>query len=108
MKEAEVLRALRVELGGRRDVVLWRNHVGVARYPDGRSVPYGLARGAADLIGIRSLVITPEHVGQTIGQFVAIEAKSPTGRPSREQEQFLELVRRYGGHGVLARSVEDF
>ena len=103
-----MLRELRLALGSRPDVVVWRNQVGVARYPGGRSVPYGLARGASDIIGIRSLVITPEHTGQTIGQFVAVEAKSPSGQPTREQLQFLELVRKYGGHAVLARSVEDF
>jgi hypothetical protein len=77
-------------------LVLWRNSVGLA--VDGlRRIRYGLAVGSSDLIGI----IMPE------GRFIALEVKSATGRPTPEQERFLDLVRRSGGFAAVVRSVED-
>ena len=103
--EAEVLRAIRTGLP--EHVVAWRNHVGVATYPGGQKVPYGLCKGASDLIGIRSVLITPEHVGTTLGQFVAIEVKSARGRLSPEQQLFLNLVTSRGGLACSPRSLME-
>ena len=105
MKEADILRAIRCGLPPH--VTAWRNQVGVAVYPGGQKVPYGLCRGASDLIGIRSLVITPEHVGTTVGQFTAIEVKSAKGRLSPEQMLFLNLVSAKGGLALSPRSLEE-
>jgi hypothetical protein len=105
LAESEILHAIRLAQPGH--VTLWRNQVGVAEYPGGARVPYGLCRGASDLIGIRSLVITPDLVGTTVGQFAAVEVKSRTGRLSREQALFLNLVRSKGGLAFHARSVEE-
>lgn len=58
---------------------------------------FGLVKGAADLIGL----VKPH------GRFLAIEVKSRTGRPSKEQTQFLSLVNRMGGVAGIARSVEE-
>lgn len=41
------------------------------------------------------------------GKFLAIECKASDGEPSDEQTAFLELVNRWGGMGILARSVSD-
>lgn len=105
MTESETLHAIR--LGQPEHVTLWRNQVGIAIYPGGQRVPYGLCRGASDLIGIRSLLITPELVGTTIGQFTALEVKSKRGRLSQEQLLFLNLVRAKGGLAFHARSLEE-
>ena len=95
---------------------LWRNNVGAAVDHNGRPVRYGLANDSkavntriksSDLIGIRSVLIGPEHVGTSIGQFVAIEVKKPgwkyTGN-SREEAQFrfLTLVGTLGGYAIFA------
>lgn len=105
LSESEILHSIR--LSQPPHVTLWRNQVGVAEYPGGQRVPYGLTRGAADLIGIRSLLITEEHLGATIGQFTAIEVKSAKGRLRPEQVLFLNLVRSKGGLAYAAHSVEE-
>lgn len=105
MKESEILRAIRTGLPDH--VTAWRNQVGIAVYPGGQKVPYGLCKGASDLIGIRSLVVTPELVGTTLGQFVAIEVKSATGRLSQEQMLFLNLVTSKGGLACSPRSLQE-
>lgn len=82
---------------------VFRNNVG--QLLDARGVPvrYGLCPGSSDLIGWRELVITPEMVGQTVAQFVAVEVKTPTGKATPQQMQFLDAVERAGGVAVIAR-----
>jgi hypothetical protein len=41
------------------------------------------------------------------GVFIAIEVKDARGKVTDEQEQWLALVRRYGGAAGVARSVKD-
>lgn len=103
MTERDILHDVRLHGGQLPGVVLWRNNVGIATFPGGRKVPYGLIQGASDIIGIRALVITPEHVGTTIGQFVAIETKTPEGRHTEKQRLFLQLVAKRGGLSLTAR-----
>ncbi len=107
LTEAELLRQHRLTLGQHPDLTVWRNQVGVAEYPGGVRVPYGLTRGASDIIGIRSLRITEAHLGATLGLFVAVEVKTPRGRLTTEQERFLALVAKRGGIAVCSRSVSD-
>jgi hypothetical protein len=89
------------------DVTLWRNHTGALKSADGRMVQFGLCPGSADLIGIRAVTITPDMVGQTIGQFVAMEIKMPGGRVRPDQVQFLEHVRSKGGLSAVAKSTDE-
>ena len=91
------------ELGAR----VFRNNVGKLQDRNGRVVTYGLCVGSSDLIGYVPLVIQPHHVGQTLAVFVAIEAKTATGRLRPEQRQFLAVVQGHGGLCCVARSVED-
>jgi hypothetical protein len=102
--------------------VLWRNNVGAtkAKCPEcgyqTAPVRYGIANDtpamnkltkSSDRIGIRRVVIQPEHVGHTIGQFTAREVKKPgwkyTGT-EREQAQlrFIELVTSMGGDACFS------
>jgi len=86
---------------------LFRNNTGTLRDQHGRPVQFGLCKGSADLIGWRTITITPEMVGQRIAVFTSIEVKTPTGRVQPEQKQWLEAVQAAGGIAGIARSVED-
>ena len=88
-------------------VRLWRNNTGRLRDERGQLVTFGLCPGSADLIGYRSVTITPEMVGQTVAVFAAVEVKSERGRPTPEQTSFLEHITAAGGLAGIARSVED-
>jgi hypothetical protein len=86
---------------------LFRNNTGTLRDQHGRPVSFGLARGSADLIGWRTVTITPDMVGQQVAVFTSIEVKTPTGRVKPEQQQWLDAVQAAGGIAGVARSVED-
>ena len=68
---------------------------------------FGLCKGSADLIGWRTITITPDMVGQQVAVFTSIEVKTPTGRVRPEQQQWLKAVQAAGGVAGIARSVED-
>ena len=91
------------------DCRLFRNNVG--RLPDprtGRWVEFGVGgRGAGDLLGWRTVTVTPEMVGQKIAVFTSIEVKSTSGRVKPEQQQWLDAVVKAGGIAAVARSVAD-
>ena len=90
---------------------LWRNNVGAGALQDGTFVRWGLANESsamnkalksADLIGLRPVLITPEHVGRVLGVFVSREVKRPGWRYSgteRETAQaaWRDLINRLGG-----------
>ena len=62
--ETDLQQRIRLELGLRPDLRIFRNQVG--QLPDprtGRPVQFGLARGSAYLIGWRTVTITPDMVG---------------------------------------------
>lgn len=85
---------------------LFRNNVGVL--PDARGVPirYGLCPGSADLVGWRSITITPDMVGTTIAQFAAIEVKTDGGKLTAEQQRWLLAVNDAGGYARVVRTAE--
>lgn len=92
---------------------LLRNNVGALRDATGRLLRYGLGQsgatrvvGTSDLIGWRSRIITPDMVGQTIAQFVAIEVKDKAAA-TPEQIRFIEAVNRAGGLAGIAHSEEE-
>ena len=96
--EAPILHAIRVALGREPGLVLWRISAGVTVDPgSGRRYRAGMVPGTADLIGI----LAPR------GRWFALEVKSPTGRVSREQRLWGELVQSKGGYWAVVRSVED-
>ncbi|AAQ96577.1 hypothetical protein [Vibrio phage VP16C] len=132
--EARAQQEARME-AGRRGGVLWRNNVGATKAKEPHVCPncafkfevrkpplrYGLCNDSeklnakiksSDLIGIKPVLITPDMVGQTIGQFWAVEVKAP-GEPinlrderQKGQAAFGALVERFNGtfefsHGGL-------
>jgi hypothetical protein len=104
--------------GADKGVRLYRNNVGALKDITGRPVRYGLANDSkernqiiksADLIGIRPVLITPAHVGHTIGQFVSRECKKPSWRPgddpAREGPQlaWAQLILSCGGDAAFCQ-----
>jgi len=69
-----------------------------------RRIHFGLFTGSSDLIGWKSVEITPDMVGRKVAIFVSVETKTPGGRLSREQEAWIERVRFFGGIAGRARS----
>jgi ribosomal protein S19 len=74
---------------------------------DPRIVRYGLAVGSSDLIGWRSIEITPDMVGQKIAQFVALEVKTDKGKMTDNQRHFIQQVNQAGGAGSVIHSVAE-
>ena len=106
--ETTLQQQIRLALGTRPDLRLYRNQVGSLPDPrSGRLVTFGLARGSADLIGWRTVMVTPDMVGTRLAVFISIEVKTPTGRVRPEQNAWLEAVQGAGGIAVIARSVPD-
>ena len=104
--EHEIQQRIRLACG-RGTVRLWRNNTGALVDQQGRFVRFGLCKGSSDLIGLRSLEVTPEMVGQRLAQFVALEVKTVSGTVSTEQRAFLQLVQQLGGLGAVCRSIEE-
>lgn len=105
----------------------WRNNVGVLTDLRGVPVRYGLANETADMndkikssdvIGIHTVTITKEMVGQRIGVFAAYECK-PEGwtfpkstnkdeyKRCSAQLAFHDIVRRAGGIAGFVTSTDD-
>lgn len=110
--ETAVSNAIQLDLA-REPVRLLRNNVGGLKDRTGRFVAYGLGshggqvvRGPSDLIGWRTINITPDMVGLTVAVFAAIEVKD-RAKPTPEQERFIAEVQAAGGLAGVARSVDD-
>lgn len=106
MTEQQIQQAIRLKLS-KGPTRLWRNNTGCLRDERGQLVRFGLCAGSADLIGYRTVTITPDMVGQQVAVFAAVEVKAPKGRPTPEQTAFLAHVTAAGGIAGIARSVED-
>lgn len=98
---------------------LFRNNVGVLMDDTGRPVRYGLANDSkamnseyksGDLVGVRPVLILPEHVGRTLGVFVSVECKHPDWRPTpgdkryQAQKRWADMITSLGGY---ARIITD-
>lgn len=106
MTEQQIQQHIRLACG-KGDCRLFRNNTGTLKDANGRPVQFGLCKGSADLIGWRTITITPDMVGQQVAVFASIEVKTPTGRVQPEQQQWLDAVQAAGGVAGIARSVED-
>ena len=106
--ETTLQQQIRLALGTHPDARIFRNQVGSLPDPrTGRLVTFGLARGSADLIGWRTITVTPAMVGARLAVFCSIEVKTPTGRVRPEQQAWLETVQQAGGVAGVARSIDD-
>jgi len=109
--EAELQQQVRLE-AARRGTPLWRNNNGACFDETGRLIRYGLGNDSAklskvwkssDLIGIYPVMITPAHVGMTLGVFYAAEVKhpgwhlTPGDKRAQAQSAFGQTVIEHGG-----------
>lgn len=100
--ETDIQREIMVE-ASRRGIRLFRNNTGFFRTLDGRGITTGLCVGSSDLIGWTPHTITQEDVGKQIAVFTALEVKTERGKTTKEQDAFLDLVRRAGGIAQIIR-----
>ena len=120
--ESEVQQEIQI-YGPNDHCILLRNNSGAFADSTGRNVRYGLGNiskkhteeiKSSDLIGIKTIVITPDMVGKMIGIFTAIEVKkegfvyNQLDKRQRAQNNFIEWVKLRGGIAGFASSVEEF
>lgn len=120
MSETDLTRKIQVSVTDA-DTRIFRNNVGTAwqgritHNRDGsitiynpRPVHFGLCEGSSDLIGLRSVEVTPAMIGQRVAVFVALEIKtSATARRTDEQINFVAMVNALGGRAGFASSVDE-
>lgn len=106
MTESDIQNAIRLKLS-KANHVNFRVNVGKVRMGDGRYFDTGLPKGFSDLFGVKTVTITPEMVGQKIGQAVFLEVKTPTGKVRPEQVLFLENMKKRGCVAEVIRGVDD-
>jgi hypothetical protein len=114
MSESHVQAIVRV-FCARLGWMLFRNNRGAFRDKVGRWVRYGLANDSkkfgdeiksSDLIGWRTVTITPAMVGTQIAQFVSLEIKDvgwtrPEDEREVAQKKWIDLVNFYGGYAAF-------
>lgn len=106
MRESALQQEIRLALGRRS--VLFRNNSGAYKDERGNFIRYGVGQpGGSDLIGWHTVTITPEMVGQKVALFLAVEVKTPNGRVTDAQQNFVDVVNKHGGIAGICRSVKD-
>ena len=118
MSEHAIQNEIRLGISGK--ATMFRNNVAVSWVGDvtelkdgsvlirnARILHAGLCEGSSDLIGWRSLTITPEMVGERVAVFAALEVKSKTGRATAGQKNFCERVIESGGLAGIVKSLDD-
>ena len=120
MTERHIQNDILRDLGARPDIRLFRQNVGEAwvgvfvSFKNGllildnaRRFFAGLCVGSSDLIGWRTVVVTPDMIGQRVAIFTGIEVKAKRGSPTTEQRAFTGAVNLAGGRAGFARSVDE-
>lgn len=104
--ESEIQREIMIA-GNREGMRLFRNNFAKLKH-NGRWLSFGIpGPGGSDLIGWKAITITEDMVGETVAVFASVEVKTPKGRVAEKQRLWLNLVRSFGGIGIIARSAED-
>jgi hypothetical protein len=114
------MRAIMLRVGGLFNVRIFRNNTGTGwvgtqikskpgtiTLKDYRPLHAGLCTGSSDLIGWKTIEITPEMVGQRVAVFMAIEVKGPKGRLSAGQRNFIDAVTAAGGVAGIVKSADE-
>jgi hypothetical protein len=121
MSERKIQQDIFALANSRPDVRLFRNSVGLGyvgravfpstgQFPGAvvirpfRKVHFGLRPGSADLVGWKTVTITPDMVGKKVAVFLSIETKSETGTLDDEQLNWLRQVQSHGGIAAMAKT----
>jgi len=104
--ESDISNCIRLSLS-QIGVRIFKNVAGLFYTRDGRPVKAGLMNGFSDLVGYKSVVITPDMVGQKLAVIVTLEVKTPTGRVKPEQQNFIDQVKKAGGIAGIVRSEQE-
>ena len=88
---------------------LFRNNVGGLYDKTGRFVQFGLHVGSGDLIGWKTITITPDMVGQTIGVFTSVETKKARGGVTADNQLiWRDTCLKFGCIAGIVKTVEEF
>lgn len=121
MSESEIQQKIAIE-AVKHGCWLLRNNSGAMQDSTGRVVRYGLGAvskkhddhfKSSDYVGITTITITPEMVGQKIGVFTAFEIKDPEWNENKKldkreqaQKNFLDWVLARGGIARFLNSID--
>lgn len=94
-------------LGKIPSVKIFRNHTGKVQDVRGFWHSFGLCVGSADLVGWKTIEITPDMVGSKVAVFLSVEIKNKSGRVKPEQVNWMERVKQAGGIAGIARDIEE-
>lgn len=106
--ETRIQNASIKRVGTRRDVLIWRQHVGKYRHVKQPDLVISIGSpGMADSMAVVAVTITPDMIGKTIGVAVAAEFKTPRGRQAEEQAKWQRAFEARGGVYRLVRSEDE-
>lgn len=96
--EAEISASILLRIGGRKDVVCWKNMTGTARAltPPYQVIQYG-KKGSSDILG----VLAP------FGLFFGIEVKTLKGQQREIQTIFESAIKKKGGIYIIGRDPDQ-
>ena len=119
-KEKERQNLIFNHVGSLKNARLFRNNVGLAyrgtvvnhtpkllTLKNPRPIHFGLCQGSSDLIGWVKKTVTPDMVGSEIAVFLAVEVKTGKYQATPEQENFVSVVKEFGGIAGVCRSVDE-
>ena len=92
-QETSIQNAIRIALS-KHGIKTFRMNIGKFRTQDGRWISIGI-KGMSDLLALKN------------GKAIWIETKTPVGKASKEQIQFIKVMKQDGCKAGFARSVED-
>jgi hypothetical protein len=123
--ETPLMQRIQLAVGGRPGVRLFRNNVAFAWVGkvfrpwkagthvivgpedvviyNARPLHAGLCEGSPDLVGWRSFLVAPRHVGRRLAAFVGLEVKMPGRGATAQQTAFLAALEAAGGLGGVVR-----
>lgn len=120
MFEKEIQEDIRREMCRRPAIRVFRNNNGVAYMgrvaektnravllENFRMVRFGLMPDSSDLIGWKSVTVTPDMVGKKVAVFLSIEVKQLNEKPTAGQQNWINQVNCAGGIAFHASSVTE-